>query len=183
MNMKGIFLLLLALVALSACATIPTGPSVMAKPGSWKPLEVFQSEDVACRKWASQRAEPESFEYEWSVQRRYDNAYMQCMYAKGNQVPGVTRPSRMAYPPPPPPQGVTPPSSGVYPPAAAQGSDPGNILPPPTKSQITPNPNQRRCQKWAPTGGYHTESRWNPQKQTMETVSVSNFDWQDYPCE
>lgn len=24
---------------------------------------------------------------QWLVQRRYDNAYMQCMYAKGNQVP------------------------------------------------------------------------------------------------
>ena len=34
-----------------------------------------------------------------SVQQQYDNAYMQCMYAKGNQVPGAPAQS---YPPPPP---------------------------------------------------------------------------------
>lgn len=42
----------------------------------------------------------------WEAQRRYDIAYMQCMYAKGNQVPGVvtrTRPVRRIPPPPPPP--------------------------------------------------------------------------------
>jgi uncharacterized protein YcfJ len=38
----------------------------------------------------------------FSLQRRYDVAYAQCMYAKGNQVPGYQgrRPS-----PPPPPEG------------------------------------------------------------------------------
>ena len=43
--------------------------------------------------------------YGWEAQRRYDISYMQCMYAKGNQVPGrSTRPVRMRrYPPPPPP--------------------------------------------------------------------------------
>jgi hypothetical protein len=35
----------------------------------------------------------------YAVQRRYDGAYMQCMYAKGNQVP-VRGPAR--YRPPPP---------------------------------------------------------------------------------
>jgi len=40
----------------------------------------------------------------WSVQRSYDVAYTQCMYAKGNQVP-VARSSRAAaaYSTPPPP--------------------------------------------------------------------------------
>ena len=85
--------------------------------------------------------------------------------------------------PPPPSSGFTPPPSGVNPPPATGEPGPGNISPPPTTSQITPNPNQKRCQKWAPTGEFHNESRWNPQKQTMETVSVPNFDWQDYPCE
>jgi len=41
----------------------------------------------------------------YELQRRYDIAYQQCMYAKGNQVPGV-RPAR-AYGPPPPPPGRT----------------------------------------------------------------------------
>jgi hypothetical protein len=173
MNLKGIFLLLLGAVALSACSTIPIGPSVTALPGPGKPFEVFQSDDAACRQWASQQARPEPFEYEWAVQRRYDNAYMQCMYAKGNQVPGATRTG--AVPPPPPPQGYIPP------PATEPAN--GNISPPPTTSQITPNPTQRRCQKWLPTGEYHNETRWNPEKQTMETVSVPNFAWQDIPCE
>ncbi len=42
-----------------------------------------------------------------SVQRRYDNAYTQCMYAKGDQVPGrparVVAPTPSPAPPPPPP--------------------------------------------------------------------------------
>jgi len=37
------------------------------------------------------------------AQRRYDNAYVQCMYSYGNQVPGY-HPRRVASAPPPPPQ-------------------------------------------------------------------------------
>ena len=55
MNVGGSFLLCLAVVALSACATIPTGPSVMVWPGPEKPFEVFQSDDVVCIQWASQQ--------------------------------------------------------------------------------------------------------------------------------
>ncbi len=44
--------------------------------------------------------------YGWRAQRQYDIAYMQCMYAKGNQIPGRVAPSRgvrrMGPPPPPP---------------------------------------------------------------------------------
>ena len=43
--------------------------------------------------------------YGMEAQRRYDNTYVQCMYAKGNQVPGTTRMlrrSRTVAPPPPP---------------------------------------------------------------------------------
>ena len=47
-----------------------------------------------------------------SVQRRYDIAYEQCMYSRGNQVPGYVQPApAMAAPPPPPP-----PPSGYPPP-------------------------------------------------------------------
>ncbi len=164
MNAKRSFLLLLALVVLSGCATIPTGPSVMVWPAPGKPFEVFQSDDAVCRQWASQQvggqpgesanktlasgaavgtllgaglgaaigaatgqfgaglgigaasgalvgtaagAGPSS-ETQWALQRRYDNAYSQCMYSKGNQVPGaaprgiVPPPPPGAYPPPPP---------------------------------------------------------------------------------
>jgi YMGG-like Gly-zipper len=37
------------------------------------------------------------------AQRRYNIAYSQCMYAKGNQVPGYAAPRAIAPPPPPSP--------------------------------------------------------------------------------
>jgi uncharacterized protein YcfJ len=51
----------------------------------------------------------------YSAQQLYDNAYAQCMYSRGNQVPGyVAGPSYSAPPPgyaqpPPPPPGYPPP--------------------------------------------------------------------------
>jgi hypothetical protein len=64
-----------------------------------------------------------------SVQRRYDIAYVQCMYAKGNQVPvprgsqpaaytssAAPPPPPPAAPPPPPPSNVPPPPAGTPPP-------------------------------------------------------------------
>jgi hypothetical protein len=52
--------------------------------------------------------------YGRQAQRRYDNAYLQCMYAKGNQVPGAgptyqSRRVRRIPPPPPPDLGSEPP--------------------------------------------------------------------------
>lgn len=58
-----------------------------------------------------------------TMQHRYDIAYQQCMYSKGNQVPGYTAPS---YTPPPPP--TTPP--------ATTAPAPSSYYPPP------PPPNQ-----------------------------------------
>jgi hypothetical protein len=58
-----------------------------------------------------------------SLQRRYDANYMQCMYAKGNQIP-VARGSQPAYtapappPPPPPPPAPSVPSRDIPPPPA-----------------------------------------------------------------
>ena len=171
MNLKASSLVLFAAVVLSACSTIPTGPSVMVWPGPEKPFEVFQSDDAVCRQWASQQvgAQPgetanktlasaavvgtilgaglgaaigaatgdfgaglgigaasgalmgtavgmePSYAAQGEVQRRYDNAYMQCMYSRGNQVPGMPT-YRRALPPPPPPPGSAPPPSNAYPP-------------------------------------------------------------------
>ena len=137
---------LCVLLALAACATMPTGPSVMVLPAEGKPFEVFQSEDAACRRWAQQQigmtaqdnynqnavsgaavgtmvgagigallgaasgnagagaaigagggllvgtaSGAESGQvYGYEAQRRYDNSYLQCMYASGNQIPGRT---------------------------------------------------------------------------------------------
>lgn len=164
--------LLILVPFLGACATVPTGPSVMVLPGSGKSFEQFQADDAACRQWAYQQtgttpgeaasgsgvasavvgtalgaaagaaigaaagspgigaaagaggglllgsaAGASGAQYSgYHVQRRYDIAYQQCMYAKGNQIPGVARTYRGAAPPPPPPP---PPASGSPPPASA----------------------------------------------------------------
>jgi peptidoglycan hydrolase-like protein with peptidoglycan-binding domain len=43
-----------------------------------------------------------------TIQQQYDNAYSQCMYSKGNQVPGFQPATVYAPPPPPPPQAPAP---------------------------------------------------------------------------
>ena len=86
------------------------------------------------------------------AQRRYDNAYSQCMYTYGNQVPGyrrrvVSAPPPMPPPPPigaapppmppPPPVGAAPPppdviaQDDVQPPPPEMSSNPGQYAPPP----------------------------------------------------
>ena len=61
----------------------------------------------------------------YALQRNYDSAYMQCMFARGNQVPGY-----MAYRVPPPPPGRMP----VYsypPPNYPAPAPPAENYPPP----------------------------------------------------
>jgi len=72
-----------------------------------------------------------------STQRRYDSAYYQCMYAKGNKVPMYGRyvqaaPAPQYYTPPPPPPNAPPPNV-VNPPAnlAPENYPPPNAPPPP----------------------------------------------------
>jgi len=63
-----------------------------------------------------------------SVQQRYNMAFMQCMYAKGNQIPvarGSVVPGYSSSTPPPPPPAAPPRPSNVPPPPA------GNPPPPP----------------------------------------------------
>jgi len=159
---------------MTACATVPAGPSVMVLPGNGKSFEQFQADDAVCRQWAAQqtgtttkRATTESAvsgaaigtvlgaaagavvgavakspatgaavgagagllggaavggsnaqAAGTQVQHRYDMTYMQCMYAKGNQIPMargsipstyVGQPAASPPPPPPPPRGAPPP--------------------------------------------------------------------------
>ncbi len=149
------------ILLLSACAHYPTGPSVMALPGSSKSFGQVQSDDATCRSWAGDRSGSTPHEAateaavgsavvgtavgavagavlgaaagdpgtgaaigaasgllvgaasgthraEWAGgvhQRRYDDAYMQCMYAKGNQIPlplgGLGKYAPAPIPPPP----------------------------------------------------------------------------------
>jgi hypothetical protein len=197
-----------ALVLFTGCATVPSGPNVVALPGQGKPFEVFRADDYACRTFAAQQTgEPATDTAARNVaggailgtllgaaagaalgaiggnagigaaagagvgllggsavgagnagaaygtmQQRYDAAYLQCMYAKGHQVP-VARGSvpssyaspRVAPPPPPPPP---PPPAGT-PPAPPAGSAPStppaamlppNIPPPPPGTPPPPPP-------------------------------------------
>jgi hypothetical protein len=166
-------IVLLGIGMLSACAVVPTGPNVMVWPAPGKPLEVFQTDEAACRQYAQSQLgiEPSEAASQSAVtsgaigtvagaaigaligagvgnpgagaaigagsglvlgsasgvqasgasaatlQSRYDMAYLQCMYAKGNQVPGATvAPSARSIPPPPPSGPPPPPPPGVVPP-------------------------------------------------------------------
>jgi OmpA family protein len=165
---------LVALLMLGACTTIPTGPSVMAMPGTGKSFDQFRGDDADCRQFAldqiggltaNQTAVESGMASAavgtvvgalagaaigghqgagvgagvgllagsaagagagqasgYSLQQRYDNAYVQCMYAKGDRVPVSGRmmsgPERAGYPPPPPARSYapSPPPSGYPPP-------------------------------------------------------------------
>ena len=165
---------LVALLALGACTTIPTGPSVMVLPGTGKSFDQFRADDADCRQFALSQvggttANETAVESGvksaavgaavgalagaamgghqgagvgagvgllaggamgagagqasgYGLQRRYDNAYIQCMYAKGDRVPVSGRmtsgPAPSLNPPPapasayalpPPPPGYPPP--------------------------------------------------------------------------
>lgn len=163
---------LLALLVLGGCVSMPSGPSVMAMPGSGKNFDQFRADDADCRQYALSQiggATANDAAVDSSVrsaalgtavgalagaamgghqgagvgagvgllagtaaganagqasgygsQRSYDNAYVQCMYAKGQRVPvsgHYSEPARPhhrmapapAYAPPPPPPGYPPP--------------------------------------------------------------------------
>ena len=89
--------------------------------------------------------------YGREAQRRYDNAYVQCMYSYGNQVPGrrvAVAPPRpvvvAAPPPPPPPQPVVIAQAGVPPdlppdlPSHAAPAAPQNAMPEPPEQYTQP---------------------------------------------
>ena len=166
LNLKSALILMPA-IFLSACVSVPDGPSNMALPGTGKSFDQFRGDDASCRQFAhgqvggttANQAANNSFVgsaavgtllgaaagaavnqgnsagvgaatgllmgsaiganqanlSSYETQRRYDHAYIQCMYAKGHRVPvygnygtqqpAYHSPSRApaAYPPPPPP--------------------------------------------------------------------------------
>jgi len=103
----------LAIVAgllLAGCASVPSGPRVMALPGSAKSADEFRSDDSACRQAAAIDATATK---KW----RYDMTYLECMYARGNQIPvpsGMFAPTNL--------------SPGSSPPAAAP-AEPNSAAP------------------------------------------------------
>lgn len=64
----------------------------------------------------------------YELQRRYDYAYAQCMYARGNQIPvaGQRWDTSRGYPPPPPGS-----SGGYVQPPPGSGTPPDAAVPPP----------------------------------------------------
>jgi len=174
-----------AVLLVAGCAVAPTGPSVMALPGSGKNFEQFRADDAECRRYAqhqvggadanqaaadagvrsaavgtvvgavagaaiggrdgagvgagtgllvgSMAGTGAAQSSAYASQRNYDNAYVQCMYAKGQQVPVSAAVARSraqvpadragaSYPPPgniPPPSGYPPPPPPDYGPPGA----------------------------------------------------------------
>jgi hypothetical protein len=108
--MKTILLAAAAAGLVAGCATspAPTAPSILVLPGSSKTFDQFRADDNECRAYASTQIAGDSTV---SLQRRYDYAYQQCMYARGHQVPSTVRPysSAPGSTPPAPPAGTPPP--------------------------------------------------------------------------
>jgi len=94
--------LLLGLGLLNACTVLPTGPYVLVLPAVGKAMDVFQAEEGECRAYARHQlgGAPEPAASTRLLQAQYDRAYVQCMYAKGNVVPGVVAPGASGGPPP-----------------------------------------------------------------------------------
>ena len=72
---------------IGGCTSTPTGPSVMVLPGPGKTMDQFQADDGHCRQIATSELQREQGG-SVPAQQRYDMAYMQCMYAAGNQIQG-----------------------------------------------------------------------------------------------
>ena len=100
-------------VLLGACVELPTAPTVAVMPSPYKPFEVFQADDQVCRGFAYQQiggktaggatnTSDSNLSY-YGLQYQYNIAYQQCMYSKGNQIPGFAPPSNAPSAPPPAP--------------------------------------------------------------------------------
>lgn len=115
MTSKLTFLVAVATVGATACASTPTAPSIMALPGAGKTHEQFRTDDARCRKVAAtelQTTPPGTV----PAQGRYDIVYSQCMYAEGNLIPVPGRGWRSRdLPPSTLPRGVPEPPSGTPP--------------------------------------------------------------------
>jgi hypothetical protein len=89
-------LALLGALALSACAVQPpSAPSVVGLPAAGKDLSQFREDDASCRGYAAQQIAGVT-ETGYNLQVRYDIAYTQCMYSKGDTVRPLTQVSGYA---------------------------------------------------------------------------------------
>jgi outer membrane lipoprotein SlyB len=118
----------------------------------------------------------------YGVQRRYDNAYIQCMYAKGNRVP-MAAPSSPGYssyryhsqavpgyyPPPPPPGAETaqamplpPPRASAPPSPPPAGGDRLFIYPRSGQSEAQTARDRSECGRWASQQTGYDSGRADP---------------------
>ena len=77
------------MVVLSACSTIPSGPSALALPGEKVSESQFRKDEKSCRTFAHEELlgsihKPQSIE---EAQLHFDINYLQCMYTKGHLIP------------------------------------------------------------------------------------------------
>lgn len=86
--LKSRVLLLLGF-SLSACSTMPNGPSVLVLPGEGRPYAQFHEEDLKCREAARTQvlASPDRASTKDEAQHRYNNDYLQCMFGFGHRIP------------------------------------------------------------------------------------------------
>jgi hypothetical protein len=114
--MLKILKVLIPVFLLSACSTMPSGPSVLALPGTGKDYNHFHNDDLMCRQLAYEQIaksqeDPDSKE---EGQQIYDINYIQCMYGKGHRVPvpgDLMYDTRQEWHPPPPPDMPEPPQT------------------------------------------------------------------------
>lgn len=90
------FLPLAGLLMLAGCNSLPSAPEVLALPGTGKTLEQFRNDDAGCRQYAAEQIDERTPAQGRNPsasgrQRRYDFAYVQCMYARGHRVPVIGR--------------------------------------------------------------------------------------------
>jgi hypothetical protein len=88
----------MATALLAGCAQLPVGPTIASMPAPGKPFEAFIVDAVLGTALGAGAGSGMASGTAWTAQRRYDVAYQQCMYAKGNVIPGY-----YPYPAPPPP--------------------------------------------------------------------------------
>lgn len=118
---------LMALMLVGACTTVPSTPAVLVLPGTGRSFEQFHTDDYQCRQFASTQVgtstEPGTAEdVAYTLQRRYDYGYMQCMYARGHKVPVSGRFTSSS--PNPPTANVLPPSPSTPSPLTPSGEEP-----------------------------------------------------------
>src|SRR5262245_63484803 len=77
-----------ALLASACSSTVAYGPGVLVLPGSAKTFDQFRFDEQDCRGHAQARVNSSEAEQgsAGSMQQRYDRAFLQCMYAKGDKV-------------------------------------------------------------------------------------------------